>query len=470
MRKARTQDSSAVPILLTAVLLLAAVSLLPGIFASCGGPGREAEKACYAAVVKQEFLHAWENYKRYAWGHDELKPISRSPHDWYSGTLLMTPVDSYDSLLLFGLKEQAAEAKSLIRERLFFDQDILVSNFEVTIRLLGGLLASYELDGDKMFLSQAVELADRLLPAFASPTGMPYRFVNLKTGKTDGQVSNPAEIGTLSLEFGTLSRHTGNPVYRDAAFKAVAALSSRLSPLGLPGSAVDVETGEWVNRRSHISGGIDSYYEYLLKGSILFEDRELGRVFRRAVSAANTHLADERGAELWYGIADMDTGGVRRTLFGSLDAFFPAVLALGGDMDRARRLQESCHKLWLYYGIEPERLDYSDMSLVSPGYYLRPENIESNYYLYKLTGDDLYLNRAVTYLETLKFNCRVEAGYASLKSVVTKEKEDEMPSYFLAETLKYLYLTFAPADVLDLRQVVFTTEAHPLRLGTGRKS
>jgi mannosidase alpha-like ER degradation enhancer 2 len=463
MKPARTRASLAV------FSVLAAVPLIAGIVASCGGPRREAGKARYAAAVKQEFLHAWDNYRRYAWGHDELKPLSRSPHDWYSGTLLMTPVDSYDSLLLLGLKEQAAEAKSLIKERLSFDQDILVSNFEVTIRLLGGLLASYELDGDEMFLSKAVELADRLLPAFASPTGMPYRFVNLRTGRTDGKVSNPAEIGTLSLEFGTLSRHTGNPVYRDAAFKAVAALSSRLSPIGLPGSAIDVETGEWVNRRSHISGGIDSYYEYLLKASILFEDEESGRVFRRAVSAANARLADERGGELWYGVADMDSGGVQRTLFGSLDAFFPAVLALGGDLDRARRLQESCHKLWLYYGIEPERLDYSDMSLVSPGYYLRPENIESNYYLYRLTGDDLYLNRAVTYLETLRFNCRVESGYASLKSVVTKEKEDEMPSYFLAETLKYLYLTFAPSSVLDLRRVVFTTEAHPLRRGAGRK-
>ncbi len=78
----------------------------------------------------------------------------------------------------------------------------MYSNFEITIRLLGGLLSAYQLDGDKSFLDLAVDLADRLLPAYHSPTGMPYRFVNLKTGKTKGVVSNPAEIGTNLLKWG----------------------------------------------------------------------------------------------------------------------------------------------------------------------------------------------------------------------------------------------------------------------------
>jgi mannosidase alpha-like ER degradation enhancer 2 len=59
-------------------------------------------------------------------------------------------------------------------------------------------------------------------------------------------------------------------------------------------------------------------------------------------------------------------------------------------------------------------------------------------------------------------HCRVEAGYAPLRSVVTKEKGDRMHSFFLAETLKYLYLLFAD-DALDLDAVVLNTEAHPLR-------
>ena len=67
------------------------------------------------------------------------------------------------------------------------------------------------------------------------------------------------------------------------------------------------------------------------------------------------------------------------------------------------------------------------------------------------------------FLEGLIKYCRTDTGYATLKDVVTKEKGDLMPSYFLAETLKYLYLLFAPDDTLDLDRVVFNTEAHPLR-------
>jgi len=82
--------------------------------------------------------HAWRGYRDYAWGHDELKPLSRVPHDWYGTPLLLTPVDALDTLYLLGLHEEAAQSKSLILERLSFDLDISVQVFEVNIRLLGG--------------------------------------------------------------------------------------------------------------------------------------------------------------------------------------------------------------------------------------------------------------------------------------------------------------------------------------------
>jgi uncharacterized protein YyaL (SSP411 family) len=116
-------------------------------------------------------------------------------------------------MLLMGLAEEAAVAKELILEGLSFDHDFQVQVFEVTIRLLGGLLTAYQMDSDPRFLELATDLADRLLPAFESATGMPYVRVNLRTGEKDGRVNNPAEIGTLMLEFGALSRITGNPVY-----------------------------------------------------------------------------------------------------------------------------------------------------------------------------------------------------------------------------------------------------------------
>ncbi|HET7588090.1 MAG TPA: glycoside hydrolase family 47 protein, partial [Gammaproteobacteria bacterium] len=150
-----------------------------------------------AARVKTEFLHAWQNYERYAWGHDELRPLSKTPHDWYGQSLLMTPVDAVDTLVLMGLDKEAAKARKLIETRLSFDKDIYVKNFEITIRLLGGLLSGYELTADKQLLALANDLGKRLLPAFDSPTGLPYQYVNLRTGEVRGVETNPAETGTL---------------------------------------------------------------------------------------------------------------------------------------------------------------------------------------------------------------------------------------------------------------------------------
>jgi mannosidase alpha-like ER degradation enhancer 2 len=162
-----------------------------------------------AAQVKAEFLHAWNGYKRYAWGHDDLKPLSKTYHDWYPEPLLMTAVDALDTMILMELDDEVATTKKYILDNLSFDKDIEVQNFEITIRLLGGLLTNYQLTGDKRFLDLAEDLGNRLLPVFNSPTGMPYRYVNLKTGKVSKPISNPAETGTLIIEFGTLSKFTG---------------------------------------------------------------------------------------------------------------------------------------------------------------------------------------------------------------------------------------------------------------------
>lgn len=139
-----------------------------------------------AAEVKAEFLHAWNGYKKYAWSHDDLRPLTKSFHDWYAQPLLMTPVDALDTMILMGLKEEADATKTYILDNLSFDKDIDVQNFEITIRLLGGLLSSYQLTGDARLLALSEDLGNRLLPVFESPTGLPYKYVNLKTGKVRG--------------------------------------------------------------------------------------------------------------------------------------------------------------------------------------------------------------------------------------------------------------------------------------------
>lgn len=439
-------------------LCLAAFAGLPGRL-----PGQSPAPVEEAAAVRRAFLHAWSGYERYAWGHDELLPLSRGHRDWYPASFVMTPVDAFDTMLLMGLTGEAARAKGLILDSLKFDRDFPVQVFEITIRLLGGLISAYQMDGDPRFLALARDLGTRLLPAFGSPTGMPYRFVNLRTGAVSGPVSNPAEIGTLMLEFGTLSRLAGDQRFYDTAKRAVVALFGRRSRLGLVGSTINVETGAWGDRDSHVSGGIDSYYEYLLKSWLLFRDPDFGRMWDSSIAAVNHYLSDQRPAGFWYGHADMDTGERTLTHFGALDAFFVAVLARSGDTARAGRLMESVYRMWTTFGIEPEELDYVTMQPVAAGYVLRPEAIESAYYLYRMTGDQRYRDMGRVMVDSLYRYCGAETGFAALQSVVTKERRDQMESFFLAETLKYAYLLFAPPAALDFGAVVFNTEAHPIR-------
>jgi mannosidase alpha-like ER degradation enhancer 2 len=416
-----------------------------------------------AEKVRAEFLHAWNGYKKYAWGHDDLMPLSKKPKDWYAEPMLMTPVDSLDTMILMGYKDEAKMSREYIVKNLSFDKDIYVQNFEITIRLLGGLISAYQLTGDKRLLDKAEDLGNRLLPVFESPTGIPYRYVNLKTGKVRGEITNPAESGTLLIEFGTLSKLTGKPVFFDKAKRALVETYNRRSPLGLIGTNINVETGKWTNTDSHISAEIDSYYEYLLKCGILFDDADCKKMWAEGIAAINKYLADEPRGELWYGHADMNTGKRTETTSGALDAFFPAMLALGGDLPRAKRLQESSFKMWNQNGIEPEVFNYMTEKVEHGGYPLRPEIVESTYYLYQYTKDPKYLAMGKSMWDDFVKYCKTDEGYAALKSVVTKEKSDSMQSFLFAETFKYFYLLFAPDKTLNFKKTIFNTEAHPVK-------
>jgi mannosidase alpha-like ER degradation enhancer 2 len=124
---------------------------------------------------------------------------------------------------------------------------------------------------------------------------------------------------------------------------------------------------------------------------------------------------------------------------------------------------ESVNRMWTTFGVEPETIDYSTMSIVYPGYQLRPEALESAYYLFSFTGNERYRDMGRAMFEAIERWTRTDAGFAALADVRTKEKQDRMHSFLLAETFKYAYLLFAPTDALDLRGVVFNTEAHPIR-------
>ena len=479
--QARRLRSSPILALLLCLLLLPAVSR-----------GQPPHQRKLATEVRAEFLHAWNGYKQHCWGHDDLKPLTKSCRDWYAEPLLMTPVDALDTMILMGMRDEANKTREYIATHLSFDKDISVQNFEITIRLLGGLLSSYELTGDKRLLRLAEDLGTHLLPVFKSPTGLPYRFVNLKTGKVRDDVTNPAEAGTLLIEFGTLAKYTHKQIFYDVAKRALVEIYKRRSPIGLVGTWINVETGKWTDTDSHISGAIDSYYEYLLKCAIFFDDKDCRRMWNGSIVAINKYLADDaaraipassnisglsdvkwrrtRSSELWYGHADMNLGKRAATTYGALDAFFPSVLAMSGDVRRARMLQESSFAMWNKNGIEPEEYDYVKDEVVHAGYPLRPEIVESAYYLYHFTRDRKYLQMGERMWRDFVKYCRTDEGYASLKNVVTKEKSDLMQSFLFAETFKYFYLLFAPPKTLDFDKVIFNTEAHPVRRGFASKS
>ena len=150
--------------------LAAGILCLAHTMAAPGGPRAAptaSERAALAGEVRSEFLHAWEAYKRDAWGHDELKPLSHTPKDWYAQSLWMTPIDALDTMQIMGLTEEAEKTKTAVLANLSFDKDVWVKNFEITIRILGGLLSAYQLTGDRRLLVLAGSSA--MLPVLVDP-------------------------------------------------------------------------------------------------------------------------------------------------------------------------------------------------------------------------------------------------------------------------------------------------------------
>ncbi|MEO6489180.1 MAG: glycoside hydrolase family 47 protein [Ferruginibacter sp.] len=419
--------------------------------------------------VKLAAQHAWKGYKDHAWGSDDLRPLTKTPRNWYPHPLLMTPVDAFDTFTMMGLEKEADEAKTLILSNLSFNVDNEVQVFEVTIRLLGGLITAYELDGNKKFLSLAIDLGDRLMPAFNSATGMPYRFVHLQTGKIRDSINNPAEIGTLLLEFGKLSKLTGDLRYYTAAKKAIMLVYAKTSQIGLVGEQIDVTNGKWISTQSHISGYIDSYYEYLYKGWKLFGDKDLITAFEVHNAAIKKYLLDSTRNGCFLRHVDMNSGIQSATLYGALDAFYAGLCAYAGDIPAAKKIQQANYYMWTNFNMEPEEFDYKSGTVTNGYYILRPENLESCFYLYRLTEQDEYLWMAKKMIDDIFLYCRTDAGFASIKNIKTFEQSNSMESFFFAETLKYAYLLFAPSSIADLDKIVFNTEAHPFKIETTRK-
>jgi ER degradation enhancer, mannosidase alpha-like 2 len=427
-------------------------------------PFTDAMKKEMCAKIIDACRHGWDGYKQYAWGSDELRPLTKTAKNWYSRSLLMTPVDAYDTFIMLGMKKEAGEAKKLILDSLDFNRNDEVQVFEITIRLLGGLISAYENGGDKKFLTLAEDLGKRLMPAFNTPTGIPYRYVNLQTGAVRDSINNPAETGTLMLEFGMLSKHTGNMVYYKTAKKAIMKIFDSRSKIDLVGTEINAITGAWTNTAAHISGKIDSYYEYLFKGWNLFNDNNLFHAWNIHKLAIKKYLLRSTPNGSFFAQVDMNTGKELSSTYGALDAFYAGLSAYSDDLATARQVQKANFYMWTHFGMEPEEFDFTNNKILNASYILRPENLESCYYLYHFTSDRQYLWMGKRMVDDIIKYCKTETAFASIRNITTHEKGNSMQSFFFAETLKYAYLLFATEYTINLKKIVFNTEAHPFKV------
>ena len=443
--------------------------------------------------VAEMFYHAYDGYMQHAYPLDELQPLTcRGVDTW--GSYSLTLIDALDTLIVMGNATEFQRVAQLLSQRRDFDADINVSVFETNIRVVGGLLSAHLLShrvGIELepgwpcngpLLRLAEDAAQRLLPAFNSSTGMPYGTVNLRYGVPPGEtpVTCTAGVGTFIVEFGVLSRLTGDSRYEDAARRALDALWRHRSAIGLVGNHVNVETGQWVATDSGIGAAIDSYFEYLVKGSALLSRPELADMFAEYARAADRYMWRDD----WYFWVTMSKGAVTMPVFQNLEAYWPGVLSSIGRNAEATRSLRNYHLVLKHVGFVPEMYDVqmADVKTHREGYPLRPELIESLVFSYRATGDKSLLAVGEDLLRAIQHSARTECGYATVKDSRDHRLEDRMESFFLAETSKYLYLLFdvdnfihagsgkvhrvaSRTCVLDSGAYVFNTEAHPLDAG-----
>ncbi|VDP55615.1 unnamed protein product [Schistosoma mattheei] len=361
--------------------------------------------------VRKIFYHAYDNYLKYAYPLDELRPLSCDGHDTW-GSFSLTLVDALDTLVIMDNVTEFRRAARALLDHLDSEKNVNASVFETNIR--------------------------------------------------------------------------GDPRYEAVATRALKAMWKYRSSLGLLGNHIDVITGSWTARDATIGSGVDSYFEYLVKGAALFRLPELDSMFREYRLAIEKHI---RHGD-WNPMINKDKGGVTMAVFQSLEAFWPGLLALTGDIECARRHLIAYHEIWRKYGFLPEFYSLSDEKAYKgrEAYPLRPELIESILYVYRATRDPAVIDMGVDILTSIEVSARTPCGFATVSDVTKHTLEDRMESFFLAETTKYLYLLFdennfihqLPGEKTSLEGsrlpsglqcypesggYIFNTEAHPIDPG-----
>lgn len=464
----------------------------PGGPGTHGGEPSDPETRERRNKIREMTKHAWDNYVRYAWGENELRPISKRGHSagiFGKSALGATIVDGLDTLYIMGLFDEYKMGRDWIATSLSLDQsNSEISIFETNIRFIGGLLSCYAMTGDVMFKEKADQIAQKLLPAFNTPTGIPFALINLKTGISKNYAwassssSILAEFGTLHLEFVYLSYITGNPVYKEKVENIRQILYKMDKPQGLYPNYLNPKTGRWGQHHMSIGALGDSFYEYLLKAWIQSgnEDTQAREMYDTAIEAMENKLLQTSKSGLKY-FADMKYDRLDHKM-DHLACFAGGIFIYGAQdyswnkkehyIQLAKDITNTCHESYSRTATKlgPESFRFTDSTEArtlkqNEKYYIqRPEVIESYFYMWRFTHDQKYRDWGWEAAQAIEKHCRVENGYTGLKNVYVLDspKDDVQQSFFLAETLKYLYLLFSEDDLIPLDSWVFNTEAHPL--------
>ncbi|CBY33688.1 unnamed protein product [Oikopleura dioica] len=482
-------------------LVLAAPDVKPkqrkGAYDYTRGSPSDPEVLARRNKVKEMMNHAWQGYKKKAWSENEVRPISGKGHSagiFGNGKTGATIVDALDTLYIMGMMNEFNEAKEWVEKNFFFNSKTDVSLFETVIRFVAGFLAAGTLSGEQVFYDKAKYVADLLEGAFNTPSGIPMAMVNPTSGRTKNWnwaskgCSILAEIGTLHLEFSELTEHFGDPSYLQKVTTVRDVLQNtprdhdKLYPVYIHPS-----TKQWGQKLVSVGALGDSFYEYLLKTYAYTNksDKTALEMYWDAYEGIEANLIKRSSSGLTY-IGEYKSSRTQPVM-AHLTCFAGGMIAMSAHVDpaiseeRRAHLMETaaavtstCHESYArtptHLGPESFRFDSGEdarQTRAQDSYYiLRPEVVESYFYMWRYTKDQKYREWAWDAVQALEEHCRSEFGFSGIKNVnqAPTSKDDLQQSFFLAETLKYLYLIFSDDDLISLDEFVFNTEAHPLRI------
>lgn len=526
-----------------------------------------------AERVKDAFRISWAGYEKYGWGYDEYHPVSHAGKFMTPTGLGWIIVDSLDTMMLMNMTTELAHARQWLHSNLTYDQDHDVNTFETTIRMMGGLLSAHYLstqfpgqyapvhDGlsDDMYVEKATDLADRLLAAYETNSGIPLASVNLAKmhgipSHADGGASSTAEATTLQLEMKYLAKLTGETHYWEKAENVIKAVDDNQAEDGLVPIFIHADRGNFRGDNIRLGSRGDSYYEYLIKQYLQTSQEEpvYQEMWNETLHGVKKNLLTYSYPNNFTVLAERPNG-LHKTLEPKMDhlvCFMPGTIALattGGlslaqakkqsnwgpkqeeDMRLAYELTKTCMGMYhtttglapeiAHFNIHSPPLMYNDFkptelpqspkefakcadaactkieNLIGDDYVFkpadvhnlqRPETVESLFYMWRITGDEMYRNWGWQMFQAfVKYTAVPDGeGFSSINNVMEDPVHfrDNMESFWMvspssssispiltaptntfsqAETLKYFYLLFSDSSILPLTDVVFNTEAHP---------